>query len=139
MAQRSPGIAGGPGAIQASGNRRSARSSWASVAASTLSFLQPGRSDRLAAAGMDQIRLQLQLLSSNSPPPAALGSLERHRGARRKGAKDRHQLGGIVSDVAVALGRPAASTMATWERPCTSIPTYTPIRACVPARLVPEA
>jgi hypothetical protein len=52
---------------------------------------------------MDQLRLQLQLLQQLHQPPPAVGSLERDRCARRKGAKDRHQLGWIVSDVAVAL------------------------------------
>jgi hypothetical protein len=57
VTQQGPQIAGGLGAIQASASR-STRSSWARVAASTLSFLEPGRGDWLAAAGIDQVRLQ---------------------------------------------------------------------------------
>jgi hypothetical protein len=91
------------GAIQASGNR-SARSSWARVAASTLSFLQPGCGDCFAAAGMDQVRLQLQLLQQLDQPPPAVGGLEGDRGARRQRTQDRHQLGRVVGQVAVALG-----------------------------------
>jgi hypothetical protein len=68
-----------------------------------LVVLQPGRGDRLAAAGMDQVRLQLQLLQQLDQPPPAVGGLQRHRGARRQRAKDRHQLGRIVGEVAVAL------------------------------------
>jgi hypothetical protein len=90
------------GAIQAWGNK-SARSSWARVAASTLSFLQPGRGDRLAAAGMDQVRFQLQLLEQLDQPAPAVGGLESHRGPGREGAQDRHQLGRMVGNVAVAL------------------------------------
>jgi hypothetical protein len=52
---------------------------------------------------MDQVRLQLQFLEQIDQPAPAIGGLEGHRGARRKRAKDRHQLGRIVSEVAVAL------------------------------------
>jgi hypothetical protein len=52
---------------------------------------------------MDQVRLQLQLLEQVDQPAPAVGGLKRHRGARRKGAKDRDQLGRIVGEVAVAL------------------------------------
>jgi hypothetical protein len=52
---------------------------------------------------VDQVRFQLQFLQQLHQPPPAIGGLERHRGARRQRAKDRHQLGRIVSEVAVAL------------------------------------
>jgi hypothetical protein len=82
---------------------------------------------------MDQVRLQLQLLEQVDQPPPAVGGLKGDRGARRQGAKDRDQLGRVVGQVAVALGTPAASTMATWERlRCTSMPTYILIRASFP-------
>jgi hypothetical protein len=71
--------------------------------ASTLSFLQPGRGDGLAAAGMDQVRFQLQLLQQLDQPAPAVSGLERHRGPGREGAQDRHQLGRIIGNVAVAL------------------------------------
>ena len=50
---------------------------------------------------MDQV--QLQLLQQLDQPAPAIGRLERDWGARRQGAKDRHQLGRIVGNVAVAL------------------------------------
>jgi integrase len=53
--------------------------------------------------GAYQVRFQLQFLQQLDQPPPAVGGLERHRGARRQHAKDRHQLGRIVGDVAVAL------------------------------------
>jgi len=90
------------GAIQASGSR-SARSSWASGRASTLSFFSRAEGDRLAAAGVDQVRFQLEFLQQLHQPAPAVGGLEGHWGARRKGAQDRYQLGRIVGDVAVAL------------------------------------
>jgi hypothetical protein len=52
---------------------------------------------------MDQVRLQLQLLEQLDQPAPTVGGLEGHRGARRKGAKDRDQLGRVVGQVAVAL------------------------------------
>ena len=52
---------------------------------------------------MDQVRLQLQLLQQLHQPAPAVGGLEGDRGARRKRAKDRHQLGRIVGEVAVVL------------------------------------
>jgi hypothetical protein len=52
---------------------------------------------------MDQLRFQVQLLEQLDQPPPAVGGLERHRRARRKGAKDRDQLGRIVGQVPVAL------------------------------------
>jgi hypothetical protein len=53
---------------------------------------------------MDQVRLQLQFLQQLDQPAPAVGGLEGDRGARLEGAKDRHQLGRVVRDVAVALG-----------------------------------
>jgi len=53
---------------------------------------------------MDQVRLQLQLLQQLDQPAPAVGGLEGHRGARRQRAKDRHQLGRVVGQIAVALG-----------------------------------
>jgi hypothetical protein len=52
---------------------------------------------------MDQMRLQLQLLQQLHQPTPAVGRLEGDRRARRQRAKDRHQLGRIVGNVAVAL------------------------------------
>jgi hypothetical protein len=52
---------------------------------------------------MDQVRLQLQVVEQVDQPAPAVGGLERDRGARRQGTQDRHQLGGVVGDVAVAL------------------------------------
>jgi hypothetical protein len=52
---------------------------------------------------MDQVRFQLQLLQQIDQPAPAVGSLERHLGAWRQRAKDRHQLRRIIRDVAVAL------------------------------------
>jgi hypothetical protein len=54
------------------------------VAASTLSFLQPSRRDCLAAAGMDQVRLQLQLLELDQPAPTG-GGLQGHPGSPAQG------------------------------------------------------
>jgi hypothetical protein len=68
-----------------------------------LVVLAPGRGDRLAAAGMDQVRLQLQFLEQIDQPAPAVGGLEGHRGARRQPTKDRDQLGRVVGQVAVAL------------------------------------
>src|SRR5512132_924342 len=90
------------GAIQASGSR-SARSSWARVAASTLSFFNLAEAMALGAAGMDQVRLQLQLLQQLHQPAPAVGRLERDRSAWRQRAKDRDQLGRIVGELAVVL------------------------------------
>jgi hypothetical protein len=89
---------------------------------------------------MDQVRLQLQLLQQVDQPAPAVGGLERHRGAWRQLTQDRHSLGRIIGEVAVALLGAAASTMATWERlRCTSMPTYTCIRASFPELEDPEA
>ena len=96
MAQQGPQIPGGLGCDPGLG-QRSARSSWARVAASTLSFLQPGRGDGFAAAGMDQVRLQLQFLQQLDQPAPAVGGLEGHRGARRQRPKDRDQLAGSLA------------------------------------------
>ena len=57
----------------------------------------------LGAAGMDQVRLQLQLLQQLHQPAPAVGRLERDRSAWRQRAKDRDQLGRIVGEVAVVL------------------------------------
>ena len=82
---------------------------------------------------MDQVRLQLQFLEQIDQPPPAVGGLEGDRGAWRERPKDWDQLGRVVGQVAVALGMPAASTMATWERlRCPSIPTSILIRASFP-------
>ena len=67
-----------------------------------LVVLQPRRGDCLAAAGMNQVRLQLQLLEQIDQPTPAVGGLERHRRAWRQRAKDRQQLGRVVGQVAVA-------------------------------------
>jgi hypothetical protein len=52
---------------------------------------------------MDQVRVQFQFLQQLDQPAPAVGGLERDRGAWRQHAKDRHQLGRIVGEVAVAL------------------------------------
>jgi hypothetical protein len=102
--------------------------------------LQPGCGDCFAAAGVDQVRFPLELLQQLDQPAPAVGRLERHRGARRQDAKESHQLGRVVGQVAVALGTPAASTMATWERlRCTSIPTYPPMWASFPSSIDPRS
>jgi hypothetical protein len=54
-----------------------------------LVVLQPGRGDCFAAAGVDQVRLQLQFLEQIDQPTPAVGGLKGHRGAWREGAKDR--------------------------------------------------
>jgi hypothetical protein len=41
-----------------------------------LVVLEPGRGDRLTAAGMDQVRLQLQLLEQVDQPAPAVGRLD---------------------------------------------------------------
>jgi len=51
---------------------------------------------------MNQVRLQLQFLEQVDQPAPAVGGLEGHRGAGRQRAKDRHQLGRVVGQVAVA-------------------------------------
>jgi hypothetical protein len=51
---------------------------------------------------MDQVWLQLQLLQQLNQPAPAVGRLERHRRAWRQDAKDRHQLGRVDDQVAVA-------------------------------------
>ena len=85
------------------------------------------------------MRFQLQLLQQLDQPPPAVGSLERDRGAWWQRTKDRHQLGRVVGQVAVALGTPAASTTAIWERlGWTSIPTYTLMWASFPSSLIPQ-
>jgi hypothetical protein len=61
----------------------------------------PGRGDRLAAAGVDQMRLQLQLLQQLGKPAPAIGGLERDRRARLQAPQERGQLGGVVGQVAV--------------------------------------
>jgi len=53
---------------------------------------------------MDQMRLQLQFLEQVDQPTPAVGGRKGHRGARRERAKDWHQLGRVVGQVAVALG-----------------------------------
>jgi hypothetical protein len=68
------GVAGpadrGPAAARSRpGGSTSARSSCAHVPASTLSSLQPGRGDRLAAAGMDQGRVSPSSSSSPTSQP----------------------------------------------------------------------
>jgi hypothetical protein len=68
-----------------------------------LVVLEPGRRDRLAAAGMDQVRFQAELLQQLDQPAPAVGGLECDRGAPRKGTQDRGQLRRVVWDVAVAL------------------------------------
>jgi hypothetical protein len=52
---------------------------------------------------MDQVRLQLELLQQLDQPAPAVGRLEGNRSAWRQGAKERHQLGRVVGQVAVAL------------------------------------
>jgi hypothetical protein len=92
------------GAIQASGNR-SARSSWARMAASTLSFFSRAR--RWPCNGWDEPGAA----PAPGPPAARPASPSRRRprtrpGCRRQRAKDRHQLGRIIGDVTVALLNP---------------------------------
>jgi hypothetical protein len=65
--------------------------------------LQPGRGDRFAAGGVDQVRLELEVVEQVGQPTPAVGGLERHRGAGRHNAKDGGQLGRVVGEVAVAL------------------------------------
>jgi hypothetical protein len=55
----------------------------------------------MAAAGVDQVRLQAELGQQAGQPAPAVGRLERDRRARRQRAKDRDQLGGVVGQVAV--------------------------------------
>jgi hypothetical protein len=62
---------------------------------------EPGRSDRLAAAWVDQVWLQLQLLEQRSQPAPAIGGLESDRRAGLQAPQDRGQLGGVVGQVAV--------------------------------------
>jgi hypothetical protein len=107
-----PGVPGGAaghprsrtgcGAIQASGSR-SARSSCASVRASTLSFFEPGRGDRHGSgwggpgAAPGRARPAGRPASPNRRRPRS------DRGAGWQVAQDRQQLGGVVGQVAVAL------------------------------------
>jgi hypothetical protein len=100
VTQQGPQITDLLGAIQAPGNKISPQQ-LGQGGRIDLVVLQPGRGDGLAAAGVDQVRLQL--LQQLDQPPPAIGGLEGDRGTRRKRAKDRHQLGRIVSDVAVVL------------------------------------
>jgi hypothetical protein len=95
----------------------------------------------LGAAGMDQVRFQLQLLQQIDQPAPAVGSLERHRGAWRQRAKDRHQLGRIVSDVAVALLHAGVIHDGDLGALAVDIhPDVDPHQGLLPrARLVPEA
>ena len=44
-----------------------------------LVVLEPGRGDGLATAGMNQVRLQLQVLQQLDQPAPAVGGLERDR------------------------------------------------------------
>jgi hypothetical protein len=57
---------------------------------------EAGRRDRLAAAGVDQVRLQAELLEQVSQPAPAVGGLERHRGAALQLAEDGDQLDRVV-------------------------------------------
>jgi hypothetical protein len=52
---------------------------------------------------MDQMRLQLEFLQQLDQPAPAVGRLEGNRSAWRQDAKERHQLGRVVGQVAVAL------------------------------------
>jgi hypothetical protein len=52
---------------------------------------------------MDQMRFQLQFLQQLDQPAPAVGGLEGHRRAWRQHAKESHQLGRVVGQVAVAL------------------------------------
>jgi hypothetical protein len=52
---------------------------------------------------MNQMRFQFQLLQQLHQPAPTVGGLEGHRGAWRQPAKDRHQLGRVVGQVAVTL------------------------------------
>jgi hypothetical protein len=106
-----------------------------------LVVLEPGRGDGLAAAGMDQVGLQLQFLEQLDQPAPAVGGLERHRGARRKGAKDRYQLGRVIGQVAVALGDTGVVHDGDLRALAMHIhPDLHPHQGLLPrARLVPEA
>jgi len=68
---RTPG-----GAIHASGSR-SARSSWAKIAASALVVLQPFRGDGLALAAGGQVRIEAVVLQQLHQPAPALCGFER--------------------------------------------------------------
>jgi hypothetical protein len=64
---------------------------------------EPGRGDLLAAAGVDQVRLEVEVVEQVDQPAPAVGGLEGDRGARGQGAQDRDELGRVVGDVAVVL------------------------------------
>jgi len=89
----------GGGAIHASASR-SARSSWAKIAAPALVVLQPGRGDRLAPQHMDQVRGEPVILQQFHQPAGPVRGLQRRRSARRQAAdhlQDRlHPIGHIA-------------------------------------------
>ena len=63
-----------------------------------LVVLQPGRGDRLAGAGVHQVRLQFALLEQVRQPPPAVSRLERHRRARLQVFEDvEHRIGAVVN------------------------------------------
>jgi hypothetical protein len=103
VTQQRPEIPGGLGRDPGLGQQVGAQQLGQGVGID-LVVLEPGRGDLLAAAGMNQMRFQFQLLEQIDQPTPAVGGLERHRGARWQRAKDRHQLRRIVGNVAVALG-----------------------------------
>jgi hypothetical protein len=52
---------------------------------------------------MHQVRLQAEFVQQVDQPTPAVGGLKRDRGSCRQPTEDRHQLGRVVGDVAVAL------------------------------------
>jgi hypothetical protein len=90
---------------------------------------------------MDQVRFQLQFLQQLHQPAPAVGGRERDRGARRQRTQDRHQLGRIVGEVAVALL--VAGVIHDGDLGALAVdvhPDVDPHQGLLPrARLVPEA
>jgi hypothetical protein len=89
-----------------------------------LVVLQPGRGDRLAAAGMDQMRFQLELLEQVDQPAPAVGGLEGDRVPGASAPRIGTSLAGSLGRLRLRCWAPVSSTTAIWERlRSTSIPT----------------
>jgi hypothetical protein len=98
-----------------------------------LVVLQPGRGDRLAAAGMDQMGLQLQLLQQLHQPPHPSAAANATGVPGGNTPRIGTSLAGSLARLRLRCWSPASSTMATCERlRCTSMPTYPVIRASLP-------
>jgi hypothetical protein len=125
--------------VHAAGSR-SARSSCASVSASTLSFLQPGRGDLLAAGGVDQVRLELEVVEQAGQPTPAVGGLKRHRvpGGKtpRMAVSSAGSLGGCGCVGRYRRGRRWRPGSACGGRPCRRPHS---LRASFPALVAPPS